>query len=197
MDQSDLDADPERQIATWIDEARAAGEPTPEAMALATASPAGHPSVRMVMLRGLGPGLVFFTDYDSDKGHDLAENPVAAAMLHWWRPEHRQVRVEGTVERVGQQESERYWATRPPGARASAAASHQSRVVASRDELEQRAAALRRQYPEDAVPRPERWGGFRITPAVVELWQEGPDRLHDRIRYRLTDHRWTLERLSP
>ena len=198
MEISDLDAEPVPQVVRWLEAAREAGEPMPEAMTLATASANGAPSARMVLLRGLDHGFVFFTDYGSDKGRDLAANPRAAAVLHWHLPTHRQVRVTGSVATVSAEESDRYWSTRPPGARRSAAASRQSSVVASRVALEEQVAELARLYPDDSdLPRPDRWGGYRITPVMVELWEEGPDRLHDRLRYRLVGDGWTIERLSP
>ena len=198
MDVTDLDADPLRQLSAWLDAARAAGQPLPEAMTLASASSDAAPSARMVMLRGLRRGLVFFTDGESDKGAELAANPRAAAVLHWLVPAHRQVRVAGPVERVSEDEADEYWATRAPAARLSAAAWRQSRAVASRVVLHEQVQDELRRYPGGAdVPRPRRWGGFRVLPASVEFWQESPDGLHDRIRYRRGDGGWTVERLAP
>jgi pyridoxamine 5'-phosphate oxidase len=198
VDTTDLDADPLRQLATWLDAARAAGQPMPEAMTIASASSDAVPSARLVMLRGLQQGLVFYTDRDSDKGAELAANPRAAAVLHWLVPAHRQVRVTGPVEPVSEDEADQYWHTRAPAVRLSAAAWHQSRVVASR-------AVLHRQVEDEVwrhsggadVPRPQRWGGFRVLPSRVEFWQESPDGLHDRIRYRREGDGWMIERLSP
>jgi pyridoxamine 5'-phosphate oxidase len=200
MDAADLDADPMRQVRRWLDEARAGGEPFPDEMAVATATPEGVPSARMVIPRGYDDGLVFFTDFTSQKGRELTANPVAAAILHWHAPVHRQVRVSGPVTPVTDAEADRYWDTRPPGSRRSAVSSHQSTVVASRARLEETARDVAAQYPDDsAVPRPERWSGFRITPLTVEFWEEGRDRLHDRIRYRADagGSGWIVERLSP
>ena len=198
MDATDLDADPLRQLATWLDAARAAGQPMPEAMTIASASSDAVPSARLVMLRGLQQGLVFYTDRDSDKGAELAANPRAAAVLHWLVPAHRQVRVAGPVERVSQDEADEYWTTRAPAVRLSAAASHQSRVVASRAVLETQVQDGLRRHPGGAgVRRPRRWGGFRVLPSRVEFWQESPDGLHDRIRYRREGGGWAIERLSP
>jgi pyridoxamine 5'-phosphate oxidase len=198
VDVTDLDADPLRQLSTWLDAARTAGQPLPEAMTLASATSDALPSARLVMLRGLRRGLVFFTDGESDKGAELAANPRAAAVLHWLVPAHRQVRVAGPVERVSEDEADGYWGTRAPAARLSAAAWHQSRVVASRAVLQRQVRDGRRRYPGGAdVPRPRRWGGFRVLPASVEFWQESPDGLHDRIRYRREGAGWTIERLSP
>ena len=210
MDVIDLDADPLRQLATWLHAARAAGQPMPEAMTLASATSDAVPSARLVVLRGLWRGLVFFTDCESDKGAELAANPRAAAVLHWLVPTHRQVRVAGPVERVSLDEADEYWSTRAPAARLNTAASHQSRVVASRAVLETQVRDLQRRYPSypsaaggAGLPRPQRWGGFRVLPSRVEFWQESPDGLHDRIRYRQEGDGcqegdgWVIERLSP
>jgi len=198
VDVTDLDADPLLQLSAWLDAARAAGQPMPEAMTIASATSDAIPSARLVVLRGLQRGLVFFTDCESDKGAELAANPRAAAVLHWLVPAHRQVRVAGPVERVSEDEADEYWSTRAPAARISAAASHQSRVVASRAVLRRQVQDELRRYPGGAdVPRPLRWGGFRVLPATVEFWQESPDGLHDRIRYRREGGGWTIERLSP
>jgi len=198
VDVTDLDADPLRQLAAWLDAARAAGQPMPEAMTLATATSDGVPSARLVVLRGLGRGLVFFTDSESDKGAELAANPRAAAVLHWLVPAHRQVRVAGPVEPVSQDEADQYWSTRAPAVRLAAAASRQSRVVASRTVLETQVRDILRRHPGGAdLPRPRRWGGFRVRPSRVEFWQESPDGLHDRLRYRRAGAGWVIERLSP
>jgi pyridoxamine 5'-phosphate oxidase len=198
VDIVDLDADPLRQLAAWLEAARSAGEPMPEAMTIATATADGIPAARVVILRGLQPGLVFFTDLTSDKGAELAANPQAAAVLHWLVPVHRQVRVTGPVEPVSEQEASEYWRTRPAATRRNAAASHQSRVIASQAALRTRAQNLQLRHPAGTdLPRPQRWGGFRVLPARVEFWQESPDGLHDRIRYRRAGNNWTTERLSP
>ena len=157
-----MDADPLPQLSTWLDAARAAGQPMPEAMTLASATSDAIPSARLVVLRGLQRGLVFFTDCESDKGGELAANPRAAAVLHWLVPAHRQVRVAGPVERVGEDEADEHWRTRAPAVRLSAAASHQSRVVASGAVLERQVEDVLRRHPGGAdVRRPRRWGGFR------------------------------------
>ena len=198
VDVTDLDADPLRQLAAWLEAARTAGQPMPDAMTVASATSDGVPSARLVVLRGLRRGLVFFTDGESDKGAELAANPRAAAVLHWLVPAHRQVRVAGPVEPVSQGEADEYWNARAPAVRLSAAASRQSRVVASRIVLETQVRDFARRYPDGAdIPRPQRWGGFRVLPSRVEFWQESPDGLHDRIRYRREGDGWTIERLSP
>ena len=194
MDITDLDADPLRQLAAWLDAARRAGEPMPEAMTIATATVDGIPSARMVVLRGLQRGLAFFTDLTSDKGAELAANPQAAAVLHWLRPVHRQVRAAGPVEPVSAEEADEYWRTRPAATRRNAAALYQSSVIAGQAALQARVKDL--QLHTD-LSRPERWGGFRLLPDRVEFWQESPDGLHDRIRYRRAGHDWITERLSP
>ena len=198
MDVTDLNADPLRQLSAWLDAARAAGQPMPEAMTIASATSDAVPSARLVVLRGLQRGLVFFTDCESDKSAELTANPRAAAVLHWLVPAHRQVRVAGPVERVSEAEADQCWSTRAPAVRLSAAASHQSRVVASRAVLEMQVQDRLRRHPGGAdVPRPQRWGGFRVLPTRVEFWQESPDGLHDRIRYRREGGGWITERLSP
>ena len=197
MDATDLDADPLRQLSMWLDAARAAGQPMPEAMTIASATSDGVPSARLVVLRGLRGGLVFFTDGESDKGAELAANPRAAAVLHWLVPVHRQVRVAGPVEPVSDDEADEYWSTRAPDARRNAVASRQSRVVASRTVLEAQVRDIQPHPGETDIPRPARWGGFRVLPARVEFWQESPDGLHDRIRYRAAGSDWVIERLSP
>jgi pyridoxamine 5'-phosphate oxidase len=193
VDAEDLDSDPLRQLEEWLLAARAGGEPMPEAMCLATASGGGEPSARYVLMRGRDEGVVFFTDYGSDKARDLAENPRAAVVFHWHLPVHRQVRIEGAVSKTTADESDRYWATRPPASRRSAVSSHQSSVISSRSELEEAVAALGDTEPT----RPDRWGGFRILPSAVEFWEEGANRLHDRFRYLREGDGWRVDRLSP
>jgi len=198
VDVTDLDADPLRQLATWLNAARAAGQPMPEAMTIASATSDAIPSARLVVLRGLRRGLVFFTDCESDEGAELAANPRAAAVLHWLVPTHRQVRAAGPVERVSEDEADQYWSTRAPSVRLSAAASHQSCVVASRTVLEMQVQEMQWRHPGgDDVPRPRRWAASECCPSRIEFWQESPDSLHDRIRYRRGNGGWIIERLSP
>lgn len=196
--EDDVDPDPLRQFARWFEDARAAGVFEPEAMALATATPEGAPSVRMVLLKGHDErGLVFFTNYRSRKGRELEANPQAALLFHW-KELGRQVRVEGTVTRVSREETEAYARTRPRGSRLSALASPQSEVVASREELEARVRELDAAHPGDDVPVAEWWGGYRLAPRAWEFWQHGEHRLHDRLRYRrLPEGGWAIERLAP
>jgi pyridoxamine 5'-phosphate oxidase len=189
---TDLDTDPLRQFERWFDEARDVVR-LREAMAVATATAAGVPSVRMVLLKSADKhGLVFFTHYTSRKGRELEQNPHAALLFHW-DPLGRQVRVEGSVERVSAEESDAYFATRPAGARAGARASRQSEVLADRAALELRVAEL----GQGELTRPESWGGFRVVPEAWEFWQHRDDRLHDRFRYTRRDGAWLLERLYP
>ena len=195
LDESDLDPEPLRQFAAWFEEAGAAGMRAPEAMALATATADGRPSVRMVLLKGFDErGFVFFTGYESRKGGELTANP-RAALLFYWDPLGRQVRIEGPVERVAETESDAYFASRPRGAQISASVSPQSRVVESRASLE--AAAARLEARGGELPRPPAWGGFRLAPETYEFWQHRSNRLHDRLRYRHEGARWKIERLAP
>ena len=200
LDLSDLDPDPVRQFALWFEVARAAGVLEPEAMTLATATPDGRPSARMVLLRGFDErGFVFFTNYESRKGIELNLNPYAALVFYWHALE-RQVRIEGSVTRTSDEESNAYFHSRPPSSRLGAWASDQSRVLPDRAILEEKMRRLEAAYPGGNIPRPPRWGGYRVHPAVVEFWQGRPSRLHDRFRYRRdpTDlGRWIIERLSP
>jgi pyridoxamine 5'-phosphate oxidase len=193
---SDLDPDPLRQFAAWFAQAADAVD-APEAVVLATATAAGAPSARMVLLKGFDQrGFVFYTNYFSRKGQEIAQNPRAAMLFHW-TPLGRQVRIEGVVHRIDAAESDAYFRTRPPGSRLSAAASPQSRPVASRDVLEAAVAQLASRHPDGDVPRPDEWGGLRLVASRFEFWQHGDDRLHDRFRYRREGDIWTVDRLGP
>jgi pyridoxamine 5'-phosphate oxidase len=195
--ESDLDPDPLSQFEAWFEEARAAGIELAEATALATASGDGRPSVRMVLMKGFDErGFVFYSGYESRKGHELTENP-RAALCFYWHPLGRQVRIEGSVERVGEAESAAYFGSRPLGSRLSATVSHQSEVVGSREELEAAVDELRARHGDEAIPLPPDWGGFRLTGQVFEFWQHREDRLHDRFRYRRAEGGWLIERLAP
>lgn len=194
-----VDPDPIRQFERWFEDARSAGIQEVNAMTLATATPDGVPSARMVLLKGVDArGFVFFTDYRSHKGRDLAGNP-RAALVFYWAVMERQVRVTGPVVRISRDESAAYFDSRPLASRLSALTSHQSAVVASRDALEVRAAELAREYVDRAPPIPSYWGGIRVAPESIEFWQGRRNRLHDRLRYTRVDddHPWTIERLSP
>ena len=196
MDEDELAADPIDQLAAWLAEARASC-PQPDAMTLATADERGRPSARQVLLRGLDArGLVFFTNRTSRKAEELGRNPYAALVLHWWEL-GRQVRVEGLVETVSEPESQAYWSTRPRPSQLAAWASPQSRPLRNRDELDRLYAAEESRFGDDPVPLPPFWGGYRVVPKTVELWQHRDDRLHDRVRYVRGTDGWTRERLAP
>ncbi len=188
--------DPVELFNEWFAAAQAAGVEVPEVMTLATADADGRPSARMLLLKSADErGFTFFTGYESRKGQELAENP-RAAVVFYWRPLGRQVRVEGIVRRLSAEESDAYWATRPPRSRAAAAASRQSEPIGSLEELE--AEAERRLAEHDGeVPRPDRWGGYVLEPEAIELWQHRDDRLHERIRFTRAREGWHAERLAP
>jgi pyridoxamine 5'-phosphate oxidase len=188
---------PLEALAAWIEEARERGGSEPEAMALATATPGGMPSVRIVLCRGIDPrGVRFFTNYESRKGKELDQNPHASVAFHW-PVLGRQGRVEGDVERLSPAESDAYFRARPRGHQLSAWASAQSRPIASQEELRDRMKELTAQYQGREVPRPSYWGGYLLRPTAVELWAEGPDRIHDRMRHEFHEGTWTSQRLSP
>jgi pyridoxamine 5'-phosphate oxidase len=197
LDESTVSQDPFREFAQWMEEAVKAKVVEPEAMSLATASTEGAPSARMVLLRGFDErGFVFFTDYRSQKGVELERNPRAALVFHW--PElERQIRITGTVSPTSREESEAYFRTRPRGSRIGAWASHQSQVITSRRQLDERVAEMETRYSGDEIPLPPYWGGYRLTPTSIEFWQGRASRLHDRLRYAHDGERWRIERLSP
>jgi pyridoxamine 5'-phosphate oxidase len=198
LHEHDLAADPLRQFAAWFDEAGAAGVREPQAAAIATATAAGAPSVRMVLVKQFDErGFVFYSNYTSRKGSELAANPRAALLFHW-DPLGRQVRIEGPVARVGAEETAAYVRSRPRGSQLSALASPQSQIVEAREQLERRVAQLQERYGETELPLPDGWGGFRVAPETYEFWQQRSDRLHDRLRYRHdTGGSWTVDRLAP
>lgn len=195
-DERTVDPDPVTQFAHWY--RRAAEElDAPEAMALATADAQGHPAARMVLLKSWDEhGFVFFTNYDGRKSHDLDANPNAA-LLFYWEPLGRQVRIEGAATRTSDSESDAYYATRDVTSRIGAHASHQSRPVIDRQALDERVARWAAEFADGDVPRPPWWGGWRLVPCAFEFWQQGAHRLHDRVRYEPVDQGWVRQRLQP
>jgi pyridoxamine 5'-phosphate oxidase len=194
----ELDANPYVQFQRWYDEALAAQVPEPFAMNLATATPSGMPSARMVLMRGHDErGFMFYSNYESRKGGELEANPFAS-LVFYWQPMQRQIRIEGRVEKATAAESDAYFASRPAGHRIAAWASDQSRIIASREALVDRIDVLERQFEGQDVPRPPYWGGYRVIPFAYEFWQGRANRVHDRLRYDLqTDGCWASQRLAP
>jgi pyridoxamine 5'-phosphate oxidase len=199
LDETDVSHDPFVEFARWFAEAQEAQVPEPTAMTLATSSADGHPSARVVLLKGFDQrGFVFFTDFRSRKGMELEANP-RAALVFWWGELERQVRITGGVALASHEESERYFKTRPLGSRLGAWASHQSRVIPSRATLEGDVKEVEARFPDGQVPLPPHWGGYRVVPDTIEFWQGRESRLHDRIRYvrESGGKGWRIERLSP
>lgn len=197
LDEADVSPNPFEQFGIWMEQALAADVLDVEAMALATASSDGTPSARVVLLRGYDDrGFSFYTNYESSKGIDLAANPKCALVFHW-REIERQVRVQGVAKRVSDEESEKYFATRPRGSQLGAWASQQSAVLNNRQELEQHWQALDAEHADCEIPRPTFWGGYRVVPEMMEFWQGRRSRLHDRLRYSRRRDGWKIERLAP
>src|SRR4051812_38220140 len=197
LSEAQVDANPIKQFERWFEEALQAGVPLPNAMTLATVTPAGAPSARIVLLKGIeGGGFVFYTNYQSRKGRELDARP-AACLVFLWSDLERQVRIDGRIEKVSSQDSDAYYATRPLGARLSAWASQQSAPVENRLALESSAKNFSKQYGE-SPPRPPHWGGYRVIPTAIEFWQGRADRLHDRLVYTLEGNAgWKIRRLAP
>jgi pyridoxamine 5'-phosphate oxidase len=196
LDETDVDADPFKQFHAWLGQALQAQVPEPTAMTLATVDDEGSPSARIMLLKALDArGFVFYTNYESRKGHELDARPLAA-LTFFWKELERQVRIEGAVEKVSEAESDEYFASRPLGSRIGAWASTQSATIASRPWLEARVKAAEAQYG-DNPPRPPHWGGYRVVPDWLEFWQGRQSRLHDRIAYTREAGGWKITRLSP
>lgn len=197
LDEKDISPDPLAQFERWFGEALRAELKEPNAMTLATATKDGKPSARIVLLKHFDEnGFVFFTNYESRKGKELVENPVAA-LVFWWEEFGRQIRIEGRVEKLPRKQSEDYFQSRPFESQISAWTSAQSRVIESREILEQRYLQLQKEYEGKTVPCPPHWGGYRLIPQAFEFWQGWVNRLHDRILYRRTQEGWKIERLGP
>ncbi|ACK69950.1 pyridoxamine 5'-phosphate oxidase [Gloeothece citriformis PCC 7424] len=198
LTEAEANPNPFVQFRLWFNQALEAQFLEPNAMTIATVTPDGKPSARMVLLKDFDErGFVFYTNYDSAKGQQLAQTPWAA-LVFWWDALERQVRIEGTVEKVSQEESDAYFASRPWESRLGAWVSDQSRVIESREVLENRLQALKDKYQAQDVPRPPHWGGFRVMPEKIEFWQGRPNRLHDRLCYKwIEGEKWIIERLSP
>ena len=197
LDPADCDRDPIVQVKKWMQYAVGEGIATPNAMTLATVDERGRPAARIVLLKEIDArGFVFFTNYDSRKGRDVAAHPFAALVLYW-EALHRQVRVEGAIEKLAAADSDAYFASRPRGSQLGAIASPQSQVIAERRVLEERVAELQKTHGEAPLARPANWGGYRVVPDAIELWQGQPSRLHDRVKYRFAAQGWTRERLAP
>jgi pyridoxamine 5'-phosphate oxidase len=198
LTESDVDPNPFTQFMRWFQDVLRAELPQPYAMTLATATPAGIPSARMVLLKDFDEqGFTFYTNYDSPKGNELALNPQAA-LVFYWAELFRQVRIIGRVSQVTPQESDAYWRTRPVGSRLGALTSRQSQVISGREGLEARLERLREEFQNGDIPRPSAWGGYRVSASTIEFWHGRENRLHDRLRYtRRSDNGWSIERLSP
>jgi pyridoxamine 5'-phosphate oxidase len=198
LNEEEIDRNPFTQFRIWFNQSVAAQLPEPNAMTLATCTPDGKPSARMVLLKDIDErGFVLFTNYKSQKGQEISVNPHAA-LVFWWAELERQVRIVGTVEKISSAQSDSYFEVRPPFSRLGAWASNQSEVIPSRDVLEAQLIEFQRQYENQEVPRPPHWGGFRVIPQEIEFWQGRSSRLHDRLRYTLVDNgSWKIERLSP
>ncbi len=196
LNEAGLEPNPIKQFQSWLDQALTTNIIEPTAFCLATSTSTGQPSARMVLLKGVSEeGFIFYSNYESRKGQELTNNP-RAAMSFYWDELERQVRIEGNVSKLSREASESYFRSRPPGSQMGALASEQSKLIDSRETLEAKVKTLEAKYGDD-IPFPENWGGYLITPLVIEFWQGRPSRLHDRLRYRLDEGNWVIERLQP
>jgi len=198
LSENDVAADPIEQFGRWWNEAVQSELEEVNAMTLATATANGRPAARIVLLKDYNEeGFVFFTNYESHKGEEMKDNPYAA-LVFFWAALERQVRIEGTVEKVPAEESDAYFVSRPRGSRIGAWASPQSKVISNREVVEKNVTAMEQQFGEGDIPRPQHWGGYRVKPVLIEFWQGRPSRLHDRILYTADDAgKWKIERLAP
>ena len=198
LDEKDVFKDPIKQFEKWWNEVLGSTIEEVNAMTLATATPDGKPSARIVLLKGFtNEGFIFFTNYESHKGEELKENPQAC-LVFFWKELERQVRIEGLIEKISEAESDEYFNSRPAGSKIGAWASPQSKVIGSREILEEKVKAIEKQFTNTAIERPEHWGGYILKPLLIEFWQGRPSRLHDRIQYtKLENKNWKIERLAP
>ena len=195
--ESQIASDPIEQFSRWFADAQRSDILEPNAMTLATADAAAKPAGRIVLLKGFDDrGFVFFTNYTSRKGCEIADNP-RACLVCFWQPLERQVRIDGTVEKVSREESVAYFQSRPAASQIGAWVSHQSGIIASRDELEKREAEIKQRFASGQIPTPDFWGGYRVIPQEIEFWQGRPSRLHDRILYTRSGNSWKIQRLAP
>ena len=195
--ESDVDADPIKQFRQWWNDAIMSNVEEPNAMTLATSTKKGKPSARIVLLKGLNNnGFTFFTNYESKKGNELKENPHAC-LVFFWKELERQVRIEGSVKKLSEKESNEYFVLRPEQSRIGAWSSPQSQVIKSRESLEEMFEKYTQLFTDGAILRPPHWGGYMVKPILVEFWQGRPNRLHDRLQYTLSNDEWKIERLAP
>ncbi len=197
LSESDVNVNPITQFEIWFEDALKSKVMEPNAMSLSTVSAANEPSVRIILLKGIQNGKFrFYTNYDSRKGSDIASNPKVSLMFFWTELE-RQVRIQGVASKMDEEDSEKYFHSRPVGSQIGAMASPQSQVILGREELEEREKNLKEEFKDKTIPKPSHWGGYEVNPSELEFWQGRASRLHDRIRYRQSDSSWKIERLAP